>query len=92
MREKVFNNLELHHDKMKRVFDRHTKDDDFKVDDIVLKWDTRSEYKGNHGNFDHLWLGPFKIVPYHGRNAYLLQELNGNIIGGGPMNGRFLKH
>jgi hypothetical protein len=92
MREQVFNNSQLHQDKMKRAFDRHTKDDDFKVDDLVLKWDARNEDKGKHGKFDHLWLGPFRIVAYHGSNAYLLQELNGNLIGGGPVNGRFLKH
>jgi hypothetical protein len=92
MREQVFNNSQLHQDKMKRDFDRHTKEDDFKVDDLVLKWDARNEDRGKHGKFDHLWLGPFKIVAYHGNNAYLLQELNGDLIGGGPVNGRFLKH
>jgi hypothetical protein len=92
MREQMFKNSQLHQDKMKRAFDRHTKDDDFKVDDLVLKWDARNEDKGKHGKFDHLWLGPFKIFAYHGNNAYLLHELNGNLIGGGPVNGRFLKH
>jgi hypothetical protein len=92
MREQVFNKSQLHQDKMKRAFDRHTKEDDFKVNDLVLKWDARNEDRGKHGKFDHLWLGPFKIVAYHGNNAYLLQELNGDLIGGGPVNGRFLKH
>ena len=55
MREQVFNNSQLHHDKMKRVFDKHTKDDAFKVDDLVLKWDARNEDKGKHGKFNHLW-------------------------------------
>jgi hypothetical protein len=87
MREQVFNNSQLHQDKMKRAFDRHTKDDD-----LVLKWDAINEDKGKHGKFDHLWLGPFRIVAYHGSNAYLLQELNGNIIGGGPVNDKFRKH
>ena len=77
---------------MKRAFDRRTKDDDFKVDDLVLKWDAINEDKGMHGNFDHLWLGPFRIVAYHGSNAYLLQDLNGNLIGRGPVNVMFLKH
>jgi hypothetical protein len=51
-----------------------------------------NEDRGKHGKFDHLWLGPFKIVAYHGNSTYMLQELNGDRIGGGPMNGRFLKH
>jgi hypothetical protein len=88
----VFNNSQLHKDKMKRAFEKHTKDDDFKVDDLVLKWDARNEDKGKHEKFDHLWLGPFRIVAYQGRNCFFLQELNGNLIGGGPVNGRFLKH
>ena len=54
MREQVFNNSQFHQEKMKISFDRHTKDDDFKVDDLVLKWDARNEDKGKHGKFDHL--------------------------------------
>jgi hypothetical protein len=80
-REKAFNNAQLHQDKIKKDFDRHTKEDYFKVGDLVLIWDARNEDKGNHGKFDHLWLGPFKIVAYHGDNAYMIQESNGYIIG-----------
>jgi hypothetical protein len=82
----------LHQDKIKRDFDKHTKEDDFKVGDLVLRWDARNEDKGKHGKFDHLWLGPFKIMAYHGNNSYMIQESNGDIVGGGSMNGRFLKH
>jgi hypothetical protein len=92
MREQVFNKSQLHHDKMKRIFDRHTKEYDFKFNDLVLKWDARNEDRGRHGKFDHLWMGPFNIFVYHGNNAYLLQELNGDLIGRGPVNDRFLKH
>jgi hypothetical protein len=92
MREQIFNKSQPHQDKMKRIYDIHTKEDDFKVNYLVLKWDARNEYRGRHGNFDHLWMGPFKIVSYHVNNAYLLQELNEDLIGGGPVNGRFLKH
>jgi hypothetical protein len=79
-------------DKIKKAFDRHTKEDDFKVGDLVLKWAVGNEDRGKHGKFDHLWLGPFKIVAYHGNNSYLLQEHNEDLVGGGPVNGRFLKH
>jgi hypothetical protein len=91
-RENAFKNSQLHQDKIKKDFDKHTKEDDFKVGDLVLRWDTINEDKGKHGKFDHLWLGPFKIVAYHGSNSYLRQESNGDIIGGGPVNRRFLKH
>jgi hypothetical protein len=92
MREQFFNKSLLHQDKMKIIFNRHTKEDDFKVNDVVLKWDARNEYKGRHGKFDHIWMGPFKIAAYHGNNAYLLQDFNGDLIGQGPMNDRFLKN
>jgi hypothetical protein len=92
MREQVFNKSNIHQDIVKRIFEKHTKQEDFKVNDMVLNWDARNEDKGKHGNFDHLWMGPYGIVMYHGNNAYLLQEINGDLTSGGPVNGRFLKH
>jgi hypothetical protein len=77
---------------MKRIFDKHTKNEDFKVNDLVLNWDTRNEDKMKHGKFDGLCMGTFRIVAYHENNSYFIQDLNGELIGGGPMNGRFLKH
>jgi hypothetical protein len=62
------------------------------VGDLVLRWDGRNQDKGKHGKFDHLWLGPFKIVAYQGNNSYMIQESNGDIIEGGHVNVRFLKH
>jgi hypothetical protein len=92
MREHVFNKSQLHQDRMKIIFDKHTKEEDFKVDDLVLKWDVRNEDKGKHVQFDHLWMGPFKIVAYHRKTTYLLHEINGELTRGEPVNGRFLKH
>jgi hypothetical protein len=61
-REKSFNNSQLHQDRIKKYFDRHTKEGDFKVGDLVLIWDAKNEDIRKHGKFDHPWLGPFKIV------------------------------
>lgn len=47
---------------MNNCFDKRIKNDDFKADDLVLKWDTRYEDKGKHGKFDYLWQGPYKII------------------------------
>jgi len=66
--------------------------DDFKPGDMVLKWDSINEDKGKNEKFNHLSLGPFKIATYHGKKSYILQESKGDIVGGGPMNGRFLKN
>jgi len=40
--------------KMKNIFDIKAKEIDFKVADLVLRWDTRREDKGKHGKFDPL--------------------------------------
>jgi hypothetical protein len=92
MREEVFKNVQLYQDKMKKVFDRRTKADDFQINDLVLKWDARIEDKGKHSKFENIWKGPYKVATYHGNNAFLLQDLNGGYISGGHVNGRFLKH
>ena len=76
---------------MKYIFDRKVKKDDFHIDDLVLKWDSRIEDKGKHGKFDHLWKGPYQIIAYSGNNAYILKEVNGDFLLGGLVNGRFLK-
>ena len=77
---------------MKIFFDKRTKDDDFKVDDLVLKWDAQYEDKGKHGKFDHWLKGSYKIVAYHGNNAFILLDINGELVGKGLVNGLFLKH
>ena len=58
----------------------------------MLKWDSRREDKGKHGNFENLWRGPFIISSVSGNNAFFLQELDGTETFGGPVNGRALKN
>jgi len=57
-----------------------------------LKWDAVHEDKGKHGKFDHLWKGPYKVAALRGKNAYMLEELEGGFVSGAPVNGRLLKH
>jgi hypothetical protein len=57
--------------------------------DLVLKWDAHKEY--HHGKFDSLWLGPFKVDKVLDNNNFLLQNLEGEEVFGGPVNGRFMK-
>jgi len=77
---------------MKKIFDRKVKTDDFQLGDSVLKWDARNEDKGKHGKFDNLWQGPYIISYFSGKNAYFLEDSNGNPVTSGPVNGIFLKH
>ena len=79
-------------EKLKKIFDKRTKAEDFYIGDKVLKWDSRREDKGKHGKFDFLWKGPFIIHALQGNNTYFLKSLDGTEIEEGPINGRMLKH
>ena len=59
-------------DKVKKVFDKNAKLNDFQQGYLVLKWDARHEDKGKHDNFEHLWKGPYWITEDHGKNSYSL--------------------
>ena len=63
IRENVYDRSQLMQGKMKKIFDRKVKDDDFQLGYLVLKWDARFEDKGKHGKFDHLWQGPCNFFP-----------------------------
>ena len=76
---------------MKYKFDRKIKKNDFHLQDLVLKWDARIKNKGKHGKFDNLWKCPYHIVSYSRNNSYNLKEVNGDLLQGGLVNGRFIK-
>ena len=50
-RNKAYDRVQSHQEKMKNTFDRRIKEEQFQIKDLVLKWDAPKEYK--HGNFDH---------------------------------------
>jgi hypothetical protein len=92
MREHVYNRSQIHQERMTKIFDKHSKQEEFWMGDLVLKWDARNEDKGKHKKFDHLWMGPFGINVHHGNNAYFVEKLNGEHVGWGHVNDTFLKH
>jgi hypothetical protein len=51
----VYNKSQVIQESIKKVYDKRTKEDDFELGDLVLKWDSRNEDNGKHGNFDSLW-------------------------------------
>jgi hypothetical protein len=57
----------------------------------VLKWDAPRQYRGKHIKFYALWIGPFKIAELFSNNTYKLQDLEGEEVFNGPVNGHFLK-
>ena len=79
-------------EKLKKIFDKRTKAEDFYIGDKVQKRDSRREDKGKHGKFDFLWKGPFIIHALQGNNTYFLKSLDGIQIEEGPVNGRMLNH
>jgi hypothetical protein len=90
-RAEVNERLQRYQDKMKALFDQKAKDRGFLPGDLVLKWEARKEDAGKHGKFDPIWSGPYKISALEGKNAWLLENLDGNILNA-PVNGRHLKH
>jgi hypothetical protein len=62
-------------DNMKSLFDKKTKNMEFLLDDLVLKWEDRKEDIGKHGKFDHLWFRPFKITTAEGKKSFSLEIL-----------------
>lgn len=90
--EELYNRTQELQEKLKNIFDKRTKVEDFSLGDKVLKWDSRRADKGKHGKFDFLWKGPYIIYEFRGNNSYFLKELDGTEIDGGRANGRMLKH
>jgi hypothetical protein len=66
--------------KVKKSFDKSTRQRDFIVGDTVLLWDKGREKPGKHGKFDSLWLGPYVIREIAGPNYFHLNHLDGEPI------------
>jgi transposase InsO family protein len=90
-REQVMDRAHDRQQKIKQDFDRKRRKEDFQLGDLVLKWDAPRQDRGKHGKFEALWIGPFKISEAFPNNTYRLQNLEGDEVFGGPVNGHFLK-
>jgi hypothetical protein len=90
--EEVYNKTQVIQENIKKIFDRRTKEDDFELGNLVLKWDFRNEDKGKHGKFDSLWKGLYTIQAFKGNNTFLLRNIDGIDLPGGPVNVRMMKH
>jgi hypothetical protein len=90
--EEVYNKTQLIHENIKKIHDKRTKEDNFELGDLVLRWDSRNEDKGKHGKFDSMWKGPCTIQAYRGNNSFLLDSNDGPELQSGPINGMILKH
>ena len=52
IREQVVGKLEAHQQRIKGMFDKRAKADNFQVGDWILKWDAVRQDKEKHGKFD----------------------------------------
>jgi hypothetical protein len=90
-RVEVDEKMQKYQDDMKALFDHKAKDRDFLPGDLVLRWDARKEEATKHGKFEHLWYGPFRVSALEGKNSFLLENIDGEVLNA-PVNGRYLKH
>ena len=90
-REQLRDTAYSHQQKTKQDFDRKVKKTEFKIGDLVLKWDAPRQDKGKNNKFDALWIGPFKNSEVLSNNTYRLQDLEGEEVFNSPVNGHFLK-
>jgi len=91
-REEVFQNTSKLQERIKKIYDHKTKEDNFNMGDVVLLWDAWNEEKRKHGKLENLWKGPCRISAFRVNNAYVLEEMNGEGYSGGEINGNLLKH
>eukprot|EP00253_Pinus_taeda_P003589 PITA_03589 len=84
-REQVFNGAQILQEKLKNMFDKKAKSEDFWLGSKVLIWDSRREDKGKHAKFDFLWKGSYIISIVQGNNTYFLKSPNGSTAKEGPV-------
>ena len=91
VREQVMGRIQDHQQRIKQVFDKKAKKEEFHIGDLVLKWDAPKQDKGKHGKFEALWIGPFKVSEVFSNNTYRVWDLKGQEVFNGLVNGHFLK-
>jgi hypothetical protein len=89
-RRKALNQSIRNQEKIKRTFDKSSRQRDFQTGDTILLWDKRREKPGSHGKFDSLWAGPYIIQDIAGKNSFFLSRLDGEKLPL-PVNGQLLK-
>jgi transposase InsO family protein len=89
-RRKAFDQSVRNQEKVKKTFDKSSKQRVFQKGDTVLLWDKRKEKPGKHGKFDSLWTGPYIIHDVVGLNSFCLSRMDGEKLTL-PVNGQLLK-
>jgi transposase InsO family protein len=77
-------------EKVKKTFDKSSRQRVFQEGETVLLWDKRREKPRNHGKFDNLWTGPYIIQGTTSNKSFFLSRLDGERLAL-PINGQLLK-
>jgi len=83
----VYDRAQILQEKLKKMFDKRAKVEDFCIGNKVLRWDSQREDKGKHAKFVFLWKGPFVISVVQGNNTNFLKSTDGNVAEERPLNG-----
>ena len=76
-RRKALDQSIKNQEKIKKIFDKSSRQRDFQADDTVLLWDKRKEKPRINDKFDSLWAGPYIIQDVAGKNSFVLSRLDG---------------
>jgi hypothetical protein len=79
-REQAMDKIQDHQQRIKQIFDKKAKKEEFRIGDLVLKWDAPKQDKGKHIKFEALWIGPFRISEVFSNNTYMLHYLGGEEV------------
>ena len=89
-RRKALDQSIKNQEKIKKTFDKSSRQRDFQAGDTVLLWHKRTEKSGSHGKFDSLWAGPYIIQDVAAKNSFVLSRLDDEKLPL-PVNGQLLK-
>ena len=90
IRRKALDQSIKNQEKVKKTFDKSSRQRVFQEGDTILLWDKRREKPGNHGKFDSLWTSPYIIQGTAGKNSFCLNRLDGEKLAL-RVNGQLLK-
>lgn len=77
---KAFNSLHNCQQTVKRWFDEKISNPGFKCKDLVVKYNECGAKPGQHAKFDSLWESPFCIFDYKEFNAFVLENMQGELL------------
>ena len=79
-RKKFRDSLITYQEKMKSIFDKKSKRSSLSSRRFGTEMGHRMRRKGEHGKFDPLWYGPYRISEARSNNTFILEDLDGESV------------